>query len=134
MFFNSQNINDYVWLYPSFYSNGLQFPSTTTNNIQNLYGIKPIEQTENLSTDDLDERNEGSGGSYEESDETENENEDGDENEDENGDGNEDGDEDVGEETGTDFWQSLIDYFGICEGSNKAYRIAIVSRSSIKAN
>lgn len=114
-----------MWLYPSLYSNGLQFPSTTTNNIQ-------IGQTENLSTDDSDETNEGSDESYEESDEDENENEDGDG--DENGDGSEDGDEDVGEETGTDFWQSLIDYFGICEGSNQAYRIAIVSRLPIKAN
>lgn len=136
MLFNSQSINDYVLLYPAFSLNGLQSARPQTNNMQILHGIEPTEQSENSSTDDdTDETNEGSDESYEESDENEEGNEGG--SEDGGGDGDED--EDVGEETGTDFWQSLIDYFGICEGSNKAIRTAILSRIkadrlAIKAN
>lgn len=102
------------------------------NNIHDLNGMEPIKQSEN-NTDDTDEMNEGSDELSEEGDENENGNEDG-----EDGDGDED--EDVGEETSTDFWQSLIEYFGICEGSKKVFRITVLPRIAninylpIKAN
>lgn len=45
------------------------------------------------------------------------------------GDGGGDGvGENVGEESGSEFWQSFIDYFGICEGKGKKIRIVVPSR------
>lgn len=116
-FFYSQNVNGYVLLYPFYSPNTLQFAIPSTSNIQHLNGVELIEQLQS-DAGETDEMNEGSHELSEESHENENGNEDGDE----------DGDEDVGEETGTDFWQSLIEYFGICEGSRKAFRIAILPR------
>lgn len=93
-------MNGYVLLYPSYFSNVLQFESTLTNKIQKPHGIA---QFEDSSAGDTDESTEGTEQLFEEGGDA-------------NGDSDGDGDEDVGEETYTDFWQSLIDYFGICGG------------------
>lgn len=113
-------MNGYVLLYPSYFSNALQFESLSTNNIQKPYGIA---QFEDSPAGDTDESTEGAEESFEEG---------GDADADGDSDGDGDGDEDVGEETFTDFWQSLIDYFGICEGNRNTFHIAALPQ--IKAN
>lgn len=94
-------------LYPSHSPNALQFVNPPSIDIQNQYEAS---QFENFPTGAADETSDGTDGSFEEG----------------------GGDENVGEETGSDFWQSFIDYFGICEGSKIFFRKAIPSQ--IKVN
>lgn len=92
-------MNEYILLYPLYSPNALQIVGNPpTIDTQNQYQVT---QFEGLPTGATDESSDGTDESFEE------------------GDGGGDGDEDVGEETDSDFWQSIIDYFGICEGSGK---------------
>lgn len=103
-------MKEYVLLYPFYSSNALQ----PTIDIQNRYEVTQFEDSPTGATDETSDGADevdgadGADGSYEEG----------------------DGDEDVGEESGSDFWQSVIDYFGICEGKNKIK----ATRLSIKGN
>lgn len=106
-------------LYPYYSPNNLQFGNL---NLQSQVSSTDDTDETNETTDELTEEDDGEG------------DENGDSNGDGDSDGDEDGDEDVGEEMYTDLWQSIIDYFGICEGSNKPFRIAVFPRLPIKAN
>lgn len=110
LFFNRPTSNSYILLYPTFLPSAFHYENLAIITAeQHQCGVYKIQQPLNGATGEQSDE------PYEPIDEG-------------------DGDEDVGEETSDDIWQSLIDYFGICEGRALAYSVIKLKPTTQESN